>query len=88
MLLLDEATAHLDFRTEDEVKRAISEVARGRTTIIVAHRRSMLTGVHRVLVLRNGVIEQEGTPETLIEEPGYFREMMSAGNKQEGAGTG
>jgi len=88
VLLLDEATANLDFRTEDEVKRAISEVARGRTTIIVAHRRSMLTGVHRVLVLRNGVIEQEGTPETLIEEPGYFREMMSAGNKQEGAGTG
>ena len=80
VLLLDEATANLDFRTEEEVRQAISEVARGRTTIIVAHRRSMLAGVHRVLVLRNGVIEQEGTPEALAAEPGYYREMMSAGS--------
>jgi len=88
VLLLDEATANLDFRTEEDVKRAIAEVARGRTTIIVAHRRSMLTGVHRVLVLRHGVIEQEGTPEALLGEPGYFRDMMSAGNGEAGAGAG
>jgi ABC-type bacteriocin/lantibiotic exporter with double-glycine peptidase domain len=81
VLLLDEATANLDFRTEAEVQRAISEVARGRTTIIVAHRRSMMAGVQRVLVLRNGVIEQDGTPEALMETPGYFREMMGPANK-------
>jgi ABC-type multidrug transport system fused ATPase/permease subunit len=81
VLLLDEATANLDFRTEAEVKRAISEVARGRTTIIVAHRPSMLAGVHRVLVLRHGVIEQEGSPEALLSEPGYFGDMMRAGHK-------
>jgi ABC-type multidrug transport system fused ATPase/permease subunit len=78
ILVLDEATANLDFRTEGLVKKAIHELARGRTTLIVAHRRSMVEGVDRVMVLRGGRIEQEGPPARLAEVPGYFRDFMLA----------
>ena len=54
ILILDEATANLDFRTEASVKQALEVISKGRTTLIVAHRRSMLTSVDRVLVLRGG----------------------------------
>jgi ATP-binding cassette, subfamily B, bacterial len=78
ILILDEATANLDFRTEASIKRALEVVSRDRTTLIVAHRRSMLTCVDRVLVLRDGRIEQDGTPADLMNQTGYFRDMMAA----------
>src|SRR5262249_23617620 len=76
ILVLDEATANLDFRTEAAVQRTISVLGRGRTMITVSHRRSMLTNVGRVVVLRAGRIEQEGSPEQLLASSGYFRDMM------------
>ena len=76
VLILDEATASLDFRTENAVKRALRAISRGRTTLLVAHRRSMLTEVDRVLVLRHGKIEEEGTPAALVAAGGYFHQMM------------
>ena len=78
ILILDEATANLDFRTEDAVKQGLEQISQGRTTLIVAHRRSMLTTVDRVLVLRGGRIEQDGSPAELMSREGYFRDMMSA----------
>ena len=78
ILILDEATANLDFRTEAAVKQALEQISQGSTTLIVAHRRSMLTTVDRVLVLRSGRIEQDGTPAELMSREGYFRDMMSA----------
>ena len=82
ILVLDEATANLDFRTEEQVKTALERLARGRTTLVIAHRRSMLTDVDRVLVLRDGRIEQDGPPAELLKVDGYFRQMMTA---QDGA---
>jgi ATP-binding cassette subfamily B protein len=76
VLILDEATASLDFRTENAVKDALRAISRGRTTLLVAHRRSMLTEVDRVLVLKNGRIEEEGTPAALVAAGGYFHQMM------------
>ena len=78
ILVLDEATANLDFRTEAQVKTALERLAHGRTTLLIAHRRSMLTDVDRVLVLREGRIEQDGTPAELLKVDGYFRQMMTA----------
>ena len=80
VLLLDEATANLDYRTEAAVKKALERVARGRTTLIVAHRKSMLTDVDRVVVIREGKVEQDGPPEQLRLVDGYFRQMMEADN--------
>ena len=76
VLVLDEATANLDYRTEAAVKHALTRLSRGRTTLMIAHRPSMLTDVDRVLVLQNGRVVRQGTPAELIDEPGYFRAMM------------
>ena len=81
VLILDEATANLDFQTEASIKSALSVLAKGRTTLIIAHRKSMLTEVDRVLVLQHGRIEQDGTPAELIKVDGYFRDMMVRGGE-------
>lgn len=78
VLILDEATANLDFRTEASVKEALARLSHGRTTLLIAHRRSMLTDVDRVIVLRDGRIEQDGSPEELLSREGYFRDLVRA----------
>lgn len=78
VLLLDEATANLDFRTEALVKDALARASQGRTTVLVAHRKSMLTDVDRVIVINRGRVEQDGTPAALRAVDGYFRRMMDA----------
>jgi ATP-binding cassette subfamily B protein len=79
ILILDEATANLDFQTEARVKEALERLSHGRTTLLIAHRKSMLTDVDRVLVLREGRIEQDGSPQELMAVDGYFRQLMAAG---------
>ena len=82
VLVLDEATANLDFRTEAAVKQALETLAEGRTTLLIAHRPSMLTDVDRVIVLRDGEIEQDGTPADLLERQGYFRDLVLGESRQ------
>lgn len=78
ILLLDEATANLDDKTEAHVKKALARAAKGRTTLLVAHRKSMLTDVDRVIVIRDGKVEQDGSPQALRAVDGYFRQMLEA----------
>ena len=78
LLILDEATANLDFKTEAAIKRTLRELTRGRTTLIIAHRQSMMTDVDRVVAIRDGQVIEEGTPQALLGQQGYFFQMMSA----------
>jgi ABC-type multidrug transport system fused ATPase/permease subunit len=78
LLILDEATANLDFKTEAAVKKTLLELTRGRTTLIIAHRQSMMTDVDRVIAIRDGRVIEEGTPQHLLDSHGYFFQMMSA----------
>jgi ABC-type multidrug transport system fused ATPase/permease subunit len=78
ILILDEATANLDFKTEDAVKKTLRELTEGRTALIIAHRQSMLTAVDHVIALRDGRVIEEGPPATLFEQQGYFFQMMTA----------
>lgn len=78
ILILDEATANLDFKTEAAVKQTLRELTQGRTTLIIAHRQSMLTEVDRVVALRDGRVIEEGPPQALFEQQGYFFQMMTA----------
>jgi ABC-type bacteriocin/lantibiotic exporter with double-glycine peptidase domain len=78
ILILDEATANLDFKTEDAVKRTLRDLVSGRTTLIIAHRQSMLTEVDYVVTLRDGRVFEEGPPGALFEQRGYFFQMMTA----------
>ncbi len=78
ILILDEATANLDFKTEATVKQTLRELTQGRTTLIIAHRQSMLTEVDHVVALRDGRVVEEGPPQALFEQQGYFFQMMTA----------
>ena len=78
VLILDEATANLDFATEAAVKQTLRQLTRGRTTLIIAHRQSMLTEVDRIVAIRDGRVIEDGAPEVLLAQRGYFYQMMSA----------
>lgn len=76
ILLLDDPTAAVDSSTEHEIAAALDSAMSGRTTFIVAHRPVMLQRATRILVLENGRIIQTGTHDTLMNEPGYYRDSL------------
>jgi ATP-binding cassette subfamily B protein len=73
--ILDEATAHLDSENESLVQAALKEALRGRTSIVIAHRLSTIKEADQILVLNNGVIEERGTHEELVEKGGLYNEL-------------
>ncbi|MDM8191718.1 ABC transporter ATP-binding protein [Pseudomonas koreensis] len=75
ILILDEATSALDSDSEAIIQRALSNLMRGRTVLAVAHRLSTIANFDRVLVLEDGEIVQDGTPEDLRESQGRFRTL-------------
>lgn len=72
ILILDEATANLDFATEAEVRRAVESGRGRRTVLVVAHRYSMVAGADRVIVLETGRVTETGTVEELRFGQGWF----------------
>lgn len=75
ILILDEATAHLDSQTEQLVQNALQTVSEGRTTLIIAHRLSTVMHADRILVMKNGRAVEEGTHEELIAMHGYYEQL-------------
>ena len=75
ILILDEATSALDNMTEMQVQSALSELSKGRTTIVVAHRLSTVKNADEILVVENGVITERGTHESLVENGGLYAEL-------------
>ena len=78
ILVLDEATANLDFATEAEVKGALTAERRGRTMLVIAHRASMVEIAGRVFVLEGGRVAEEGTVEELRSGCGWFSRFARA----------
>ncbi len=76
LLVLDEATSALDVQSEEEIRRALRELMRGRTVISVAHRLSTVRNFDRVVVLQSGKIVEDGHPEQLLDRPGLYSEMV------------
>lgn len=84
ILILDEATANLDYATEVEIKRTIDQIRKENTVILIAHRYSMVRDADHVIVLSGGELLEEGSPETLIEAGGWFaRFAQNAADTQE-----
>jgi ABC-type multidrug transport system fused ATPase/permease subunit len=75
LLILDEATANLDYATEAEIKLSIEEIRRRNTVIIIAHRYSMVRDADAVLVIEDGSLSESGTPADLIAKGGWFAEF-------------
>ena len=75
VLILDEATSSLDVSSEAEVQKAIENLMKGRTTIIIAHRLSTVMNANRIVVLEEGTIVQEGTHRELIDIDGPYKKL-------------
>ncbi|HET6948785.1 MAG TPA: ABC transporter ATP-binding protein [Acidimicrobiales bacterium] len=76
VLLLDDATSSIDVRTEEEIHETLREVMRGRTTILVAHRRSTLNLADRIAVLEGGRVVDIGTHEELTGRCALYRRLL------------
>lgn len=75
ILVLDEATANLDVRTEALIQEALERLLVGRTAIIIAHRLSTIRNVDRILVLKRGELVETGSHEELLAKPGLYASL-------------
>jgi ABC-type multidrug transport system fused ATPase/permease subunit len=82
ILIMDEATANLDYATEGEIKTSIEKIRKYNTVIIIAHRFSMVRDADYVVVLDEGKVIESGSPSSLIASGGWFSEF-SKNTKEE-----
>ncbi len=75
IVVLDEATAHLDSESEAAVQRALDTALEGRTALVIAHRLSTVRHADRILVIESGRVVQEGTHEQLLVEGGLYAHL-------------
>ncbi len=85
VLLLDDATSAIDPRLEAEIHAALRELMRGRTTLIIAHRRSTLNLADRIVVLDQGRVADNGTHEELNERCSLYRQLITGAEDDEAA---
>ena len=78
IVLLDEATASLDVENETKVQGALSRLLGGKTVLVIAHRMRTIEAADKIIVLKDGKVAEEGTPQELLaKEDGIFRRMAS-----------
>jgi len=76
IILLDEATASLDAENESKIQSALSELIKNKTVLIIAHRMRTVSGADKIVVIKDGVIAETGTPLELKEKEGIFSLMV------------
>jgi ATP-binding cassette subfamily B protein len=77
VVILDEATAHLDSENEALVQQALKSALKGRTSIVIAHRLSTVKDANQIIVLEHGEIVQRGTHEELVHAGGLYSELYA-----------
>lgn len=78
MLILDEATSSIDTRTELKIQRAFDILMEGKTSFIVAHRLSTITGADVILVMRDGHVVEQGTHAELLKKGGFYHDLYNS----------
>ena len=81
ILILDEATASMDTETEQSIQQSLERLAKGRTTISVAHRLSTLRNADKLIVIENGFLEEYGTHEELLAKKGIYHHLAELQGK-------
>ena len=78
ILVLDEATAHIDTNTEELIQKSIENISKGRTSIFIAHRLSTIQNCDIIFVLDDGQVAEQGTHEELYAMNGIYTELVKA----------
>ncbi|MEK6588860.1 MAG: ATP-binding cassette domain-containing protein, partial [Chloroflexota bacterium] len=83
VLILDEATSHLDSQSEALIQEAMEQVMVGRTSLVIAHRLSTIIGANLILVLDEGRVVEQGRHAELLERGGLYRRLYETQFKSE-----
>ena len=83
ILILDEATSSLDSKAEAEVQAALDRLMESRTTLIIAHRLSTIAGVDTIVTLKNGTVDEIGSPAELSKTDGIYSQLLKLQNKSD-----
>jgi ATP-binding cassette subfamily B protein len=75
ILVLDEATSHLDSLSEELIQNALQEVMKGRSSLVIAHRLSTILAADKILVMQDGKLVEQGTHDELLAESGLYKEL-------------
>lgn len=75
MLILDEATSSIDTRTEMKIQEAFETMMKGRTSFVVAHRLSTILRADKILVMKDGMVLEQGNHEELLAKGGFYKEL-------------
>ncbi|HHU96400.1 MAG TPA: ABC transporter ATP-binding protein [Petrimonas sp.] len=85
IVLLDEATASIDVENETKIQAGISELIKDKTVLIIAHRIRTVANAHKIVVIKDGTVAEQGSPAELISRGGYYAEMV--GSRESGVGS-
>ena len=87
IVILDEATAHLDSENEAAVQEALAQALTGRTSLVIAHRLSTVLGAHKILVVDGGRVVESGTHAELLAAGGLYAELYRTQFEKQAAGV-
>lgn len=76
IICLDEATASLDVDSETKVQQAISKMIKGKTVLIIAHRMRTVEAADKIIILKDGIVEEEGTHDELMKKHNFYHKMV------------
>ena len=83
IILLDEATASIDVENETLIQTALSRLIKNKTVLVIAHRMRTVAGADKIVVLSDGVVAEQGTPNELYKKNGIYSHMVDLQNKSQ-----